>query len=100
MGQSFISPAGEIVLHRRKIKPTHIERTIWGEGQAESLKCVVPSPFGNIGGLNCWEHCEKNSCHYFLFFSLFRKSRNNRRNIWKEERLIPKKCSAAPTPLL
>lgn len=33
MGQSFISPDGEIKHHRRKIKPTHIERTIWGEGQ-------------------------------------------------------------------
>ena len=58
MGQSFIAPTGEIVHHRRKIKPTHIERTIWGEGQAESLKCVVPSPFGKIGGLNCWEHLQ------------------------------------------
>ncbi|KAI5858218.1 putative nitrilase [Durotheca rogersii] len=58
MAQSFISPAGEIVHHRRKIKPTHVERTIWGEGQAESLKCVVPSQFGKIGGLNCWEHLQ------------------------------------------
>jgi nitrilase len=58
MAQSFISPEGEIVHHRRKIKPTHIERTIWGEGQAESLKCVVPSPYGNIGALNCWEHLQ------------------------------------------
>ncbi|KAI0549895.1 putative nitrilase [Xylaria curta] len=58
MAQSFISPEGEIVHHRRKIKPTHIERTIWGEGQAESLKCVVPSKFGKIGGLNCWEHLQ------------------------------------------
>ncbi|KAJ5292758.1 uncharacterized protein N7443_008711 [Penicillium atrosanguineum] len=58
MAQSFISPGGEIVHHRRKIKPTHVERTIWGEGQAESLKCVVDSPFGKIGGLNCWEHLQ------------------------------------------
>lgn len=58
MSQSFISPEGEIAHHRRKIKPTHIERTIWGEGQAESLTCVVPSPFGKIGGLNCWEHLQ------------------------------------------
>ncbi|KAK4494534.1 hypothetical protein PRZ48_013890 [Zasmidium cellare] len=58
MGQSFISPEGEIVHHRRKIKPTHVERTIWGDGQAESLKCVVDSPFGKIGGLNCWEHLQ------------------------------------------
>ncbi|KAI0012578.1 putative nitrilase [Xylariaceae sp. FL0662B] len=58
MAQSFISPEGEIVHHRRKIKPTHVERTVWGEGQAESLKCVVQSPFGKIGGLNCWEHLQ------------------------------------------
>jgi nitrilase len=58
MGQSFISPDGEIVHHRRKIKPTHVERTIWGDGQADSLKTVVDSPFGKVGGLNCWEHLQ------------------------------------------
>lgn len=58
MAQSFISPEGEIVLHRRKIKPTHVERTIWGEGQADSLTTVVDSRFGKIGGLNCWEHLQ------------------------------------------
>ncbi len=58
MAQAFIAPDGQIVHHRRKIKPTHIERTIWGDGQAESLKCVVDSPFGRIGGLNCWEHLQ------------------------------------------
>lgn len=31
VAQSFINPAGEIVLHRRKIKPTHVERSLWGE---------------------------------------------------------------------
>ncbi|ORX93486.1 putative nitrilase [Clohesyomyces aquaticus] len=58
MAQSFISPDGEIVLHRRKIKPTHVERTLWGDGQADSLNCVVDSRFGRIGGLNCWEHLQ------------------------------------------
>lgn len=58
MAQSFISPDGEIVHHRRKIKPTHVERTIWGEGQADSLITVVDSPFGKVGGLNCWEHLQ------------------------------------------
>lgn len=58
MAQAFISPEGEIVHNRRKIKPTHIERTLWGDGQADSLKCVVPSPFGRVGGLNCWEHLQ------------------------------------------
>lgn len=56
MAQSSISPEGIIVSHRRKIKPTHIERTIWGEGQASSLKSVVDTPFGKVGGLCCFEH--------------------------------------------
>lgn len=58
MAQSFISPEGEIVHHRRKLKPTHVERSIWGDSQADSLKTVVDSPFGKIGGLNCWEHLQ------------------------------------------
>lgn len=58
MAQSFINPEGQIVHHRRKIKPTHVERSIWGEGQAESLQTVVDSSFGRIGGLNCWEHLQ------------------------------------------
>ena len=56
--QSFINPAGDIALHRRKIKPTHVERSLWGDGQADSLKSVVDTPFGKIGGLNCWEHLQ------------------------------------------
>ncbi|MCJ1379619.1 hypothetical protein MMC17_002721 [Xylographa soralifera] len=58
IAQSFISVDGDIVLHRRKIKPTHVERAVWGEGQADSLQSVVNSPFGRIGGLNCWEHLQ------------------------------------------
>ena len=58
MGQSFIDPNGEIINHRRKIKPTHVERTIWGDGQAESLQMVVDSKFGKVGALNCWEHLQ------------------------------------------
>ncbi|UKZ78603.1 hypothetical protein TrVFT333_006349 [Trichoderma virens FT-333] len=58
IAQAFISPDGEIIHNRRKTKPTHAERTIWGEGQAESLKTVVDSPFGKIGALNCWEHLQ------------------------------------------
>ena len=58
IAQSFISPKGEIVLHRRKIKPTHVERAVWGDGQADSLQTVVDSPFGKIGALNCWEHLQ------------------------------------------
>jgi predicted amidohydrolase len=58
ISQAFISPDGKILLNRRKIKPTHAERTIFGEGQAESLKTVVDTPVGKVGGLNCWEHLQ------------------------------------------
>ena len=47
--------------HRRKIKPTHVERAYWGDGQGESLQSVAPStvfPKVKIGGLNCWEHTQ------------------------------------------
>ncbi|KAI0198227.1 nitrilase [Astrocystis sublimbata] len=58
IAQSFIDENGDIVHHRRKIKPTHVERSIWGEGQGDSLKIVVKTSFGKIGGLNCWEHTQ------------------------------------------
>ncbi|RDW87944.1 putative aliphatic nitrilase protein [Coleophoma crateriformis] len=58
IAQSFIDPTGTIIHHRRKIKPTHVERAYWGDGQAESLKTVVDTPFGKVGGLNCWEHSQ------------------------------------------
>ncbi|KAL1864711.1 hypothetical protein Daus18300_007513 [Diaporthe australafricana] len=58
ISQSFINENGEIVHHRRKTKPTHVERAYYGDGQGESLKSVVPSTFGKIGGLNCWEHTQ------------------------------------------
>lgn len=56
IAQSSISPEGIIVNHRRKIKPAHVERSIWGEGQVSSLKSVVDSPFGKVGALCCAEH--------------------------------------------
>ncbi|OKL56108.1 hypothetical protein UA08_08685 [Talaromyces atroroseus] len=58
ISQTFINEEGQVVLHRRKIKPTHVERAYWGDGQGESLQTVVKSSFGNIGGLKCWEHTQ------------------------------------------
>ncbi|KAL2201770.1 aliphatic nitrilase [Sarocladium strictum] len=61
IAQSFIDENGVIVHHRRKIKPTHVERAYWGDGQGESLQTVAPSttyPELKIGGLNCWEHTQ------------------------------------------
>jgi nitrilase len=49
------SPDGELVLHHRKLVPTNHERMVWGLGGAKGLE-AVPTPFGKVGGLICWEN--------------------------------------------
>ncbi|KAJ7912751.1 carbon-nitrogen hydrolase [Mycena leptocephala] len=57
--QTFISSDGIVVLHRRKLKPTGHERTIWGDGPSDSLQSAVKGPGGvMIGALNCWENLQ------------------------------------------
>ena len=64
MGQAIISPQGEVMLQRRKLKPTYMERTIFGDGSGADLTCVADINFGpelgsiKVGTLNCWEHAQ------------------------------------------
>jgi nitrilase len=51
----YFSPQGELVERHRKLVPTGAERTVWGMGDGSTLR-VVPTDFGRIGGLICWEN--------------------------------------------
>ncbi|WP_115787616.1 carbon-nitrogen hydrolase family protein [Arthrobacter silvisoli] len=57
MAQSIIGPDGRILLHRRKLKPTHVERTLFGESDGSGIK-VIDTPLGRLGALNCAEHLQ------------------------------------------
>lgn len=58
MSNAIINADGEIVMSRRKMKPTGVERVLFGEGSGDTLSNVVDSPFGKIGNLQCWEHIQ------------------------------------------
>jgi nitrilase len=49
------SPEGKLALHHRKLMPTNHERLVWGLGDGKGLE-TVPTSFGNVGGLICWEN--------------------------------------------
>jgi|SRR5579884_1567263 len=51
----YHSPAGELVLHHRKLVPTNHERLLWGQGDGRGLH-AVETGFGRVGGLICWEN--------------------------------------------
>ena len=55
MSQAIIGPDGELIGNRRKLKPTHVERSVYGEGDGSDL-AVFDLPFGRLGALCCWEH--------------------------------------------
>jgi nitrilase len=57
MGQALIDDQGAVVKTRRKLKPTHVERTVFGEGDGSDL-AVMETSIGNVGMLCCWEHLQ------------------------------------------
>jgi aliphatic nitrilase len=57
MGQSIINDKGETIFTRRKLKPTHVERTVFGEGDGSHL-CVMDTEIGRVGAMCCWEHLQ------------------------------------------
>lgn len=54
--QTLIDPTGEVINHRRKIKPTHVEKLVYGDGSGDTFQSVTPTELGRLGQLNCWEN--------------------------------------------
>jgi len=65
IAQAFIGDEGETIFTRRKLKPTHVERTIFGNGDGSDFQ-VVDTSLGRVGGLCCWEHIQPLS-KYVMF---------------------------------
>ncbi|TDD39100.1 carbon-nitrogen hydrolase family protein [Saccharopolyspora elongata] len=57
LSQAFISDTGELISVRRKLKPTHVERSVFGEGDGSDLQ-VHATSLGKVGALCCWEHLQ------------------------------------------
>jgi nitrilase len=57
IAQGIIDDKGEVVATRRKLKPTHAERTVYGEGDGSGL-AVHETSLGRMGALSCAEHIQ------------------------------------------
>lgn len=57
IAQAILDDKGEIVATRRKLKPTHAERTVYGEGDGSHL-AVHDTGIGRLGALCCAEHIQ------------------------------------------
>ena len=57
IAQFLFSDSGELLHGRRKLKPTHMERTVFGEGNGSHID-VLDTALGRIGQLCCWEHMQ------------------------------------------
>jgi aliphatic nitrilase len=57
MAQSILHPDDRAPMHRRKLKPSGLERTMFAEGDGSDLQ-VVDSAIGRLGALCCWEHIQ------------------------------------------
>ncbi len=58
MGQWLIGADGETIAVRRKLRPTHVERAVFGEGDGSDLTVYQIEGLGRVGALCCWEHLQ------------------------------------------
>ena len=57
IAQFLFDNCGELIQARRKLKPTHMERTVYGDGDGSHFN-VFDTELGRIGQLCCWEHIQ------------------------------------------
>ncbi|KAF4314472.1 Nitrilase/cyanide hydratase and apolipoprotein N-acyltransferase [Botryosphaeria dothidea] len=55
ISQALVDPNGATIHHHRKLRPSGAERNVFSDGETSSLK-VIPTSYGRIGTLLCWEH--------------------------------------------
>ncbi|MEM1021528.1 MAG: carbon-nitrogen hydrolase family protein [Pseudomonadota bacterium] len=66
IAQLFVDPGTNTAFTRRKLKATHVERTIFGEGDGSHF-IVTDTSLGRVGQLCCWEHV--NPLNKMIMFS-------------------------------
>ncbi|KAK2126643.1 carbon-nitrogen hydrolase [Fusarium oxysporum II5] len=66
ISQAIIDSDGKVLALRRKIKATHMERTIFGDASGDALTSVVDTRVGRVGALSCWEHIQP-LLKYYLY---------------------------------
>ncbi|MCK6064889.1 MULTISPECIES: carbon-nitrogen hydrolase family protein [Microbacterium] len=58
MAQFIFGADGSTIATRRKLKPTHVERALFGEGDGSNIAVHDVEGIGRLGALNCWEHLQ------------------------------------------
>jgi predicted amidohydrolase len=70
ISQALIGKEGDLLMKRRKMKPTHMERTIFGDASGDCLAPVVTLTADkkviHVGSLSCWEHIQP-LLKYYIF---------------------------------
>lgn len=57
IAQFLFDDQGDLIQARRKLKATHMERTVFGDGDGSHFG-VFDTALGRIGQLCCWEHMQ------------------------------------------
>lgn len=57
IAQTLFGDDGAVVFNRRKLRPTHVERAIFGDGDGSNIR-VDATALGRVGALCCWEHLQ------------------------------------------